>query len=292
MDDERFVRLALKYVAEKHRSGDWTQRSARNARSILIHYLSSSREISLRSVQAFLDMPGSAGTKRARLSTLRGFFDWCVLNGELKRNPTTGAKGPRNPKRAPRSLTSVAAEAIARGAPDERARLIVLLMLQEGLRCIEVSRAEMGDVDERSRIMAVRGKGGREGVTRHVPLSEETSLALERYLALHPASAGPLIRSYHHADRPISSSHIGKLVGDWMREAGVKQRAWDGKAAHSLRHTMATDMAQGGRNIFEIQRALGHADLSSTQIYVSGVTPELREAMGGRSYLRPADVST
>jgi integrase/recombinase XerD len=282
--------LINRYVAQRVAGGHLTPKAARGIRYKLNDFEQAVNaqpaNITRRHVERWMERPEyAAGYQRQRLSALRGFCQWCVVNGHMRRDPTLGVIPPKIPKAAPRRLNTSHARAVAAQAPDNRGKAVVLLMLQEGLRCIEVTRAELGDLDLITRSLGVRGKGGAGGVTRTVPLSEETCRVLERYLTEHPAAAGPLIRSYHHPNRGVTSAHLGAMVTEWMYEAGVKQRARDGKSPHSLRHTCASDMAEQGRRLEHIQHALGHANPATTQIYTSGVTPDLREAMAGRSYL-------
>lgn len=71
-----------------------------------------------------------------------------------------------------------------------------------------------------------------------------------------------------------------------MIEAGVKIANGDGRSAHACRHTMATDLVDSGADLLTVQQALGHAQLQTTQTYLRGVTPDLRQAMAGRAYCR------
>jgi site-specific recombinase XerD len=156
---------------------------------------------------------------------------------------------------------------------------MLLLMCQEGLRCCEVASHELGDVDFDERLMLIRGKGGHQ---RILPLTDETWGAIAEYLTDHPAHAGPLIRSYNDPYRPIDASYVSTLVARWIRAAGVEA------TAHALRHTAATDMLRSGAHLRDVQAALGHVSLSTTQRYLPWVVGDLRTAMAGRRYGRAA----
>jgi integrase-like protein len=127
----------------------------------------------------------------------------------------------------------------------------------------------------------VNGKGGHQRV---LPVSDETWDAVLAYLREHPTTAGPLIRSYLNPHRGVNPAYISTLVGRWMSDAGVKQRSRDGRSAHALRHTAATDMLRAGAHLRDVQQALGHASLSTTQKYLPWVVGSLKEAMSGRTY--------
>jgi site-specific recombinase XerD len=152
----------------------------------------------------------------------------------------------------------------------------VCLEVQEGLRACEVVGLELGDVDVDERQLLVRvGKGGHERV---LPISGETWDAMEKYLGEYPAKAGPLIRSYIHPTRAISAHYVSRLVSEWMHGAGVND------SGHALRHTMATDSLRNGAHIRDVQAALGHKSIATTQVYLPLLVHDLRSAMGGRSY--------
>jgi integrase/recombinase XerC len=216
-------------------------------------------------------------------------MEWLVEVGELERNPALLVKSPKEPRRLPRGLTAAEVRRLLRVAPDARAVVIILLMVQEGLRRGEVAGLDLGDIDMAERTMLVRGKGGHERV---LPISEETFTAIRRYLGEHPATAGPLVR--RSLDQPkgvrwdarqgLSPSYVSQMMTQWMREAGIKAKPYDGRSAHALRHTAASDMLRHGAHVRNVQAALGHASLVTTQRYLPLIVGDLRESMGGSRY--------
>lgn len=166
-------------------------------------------------------------------------------------------------------------------ATDGRARLVLLLMLQEGLRRREVAGLTLGDIDMAERTMLVVGKGNHERV---LPISSETWAALTAYLAGERIVGGPLIRSAKDHRSPVQPATIGRLVSALMLAAGVKQRPYDGRSGHSCRHTAASDTLKSGAHLRDVQRMLGHIHLTSTEVYLPLIVQDLREAMGGRRY--------
>lgn len=220
-------------------------------------------------------------TTRTRLSQLRCFSAWAVERGHIRRDPTLGVKGPRQPRRLPRGLKLAEVRAVLAQAPDERSRLVLLLMLQEGLRRREVAGLTIGDIDVAERTMLVTGKGDHQRV---LPISDETWRALRAYLGTGRTVAGPLIRSLNDGRSAIQPATIGRLVSALMLSAGVKVRAYDGRSAHSCRHTAATDTLRGGAHLRDVQAMLGHRSIVSTQLYLPLVVHDLRAAMGGRTY--------
>jgi integrase/recombinase XerC len=201
----------------------------------------------------------AASTLRNQLSIVKTFCQWLVKRGHVKIDPTLDIASPRQPRYLPRGLGQPMVAGTFAGAPDARAILILSLMVQEGLRCCEVAELQIGDIDDQQRLLMVRGKGGHERV---LPITSETWVALQAYLAEHPAKAGPLIRSYTRAARGVGARHL----------------------SHALRHTAATDMLRAGAHLRDVQNALGHQSLATTQRYLPLVVHDLRAAMEGRKY--------
>jgi integrase/recombinase XerC len=220
-------------------------------------------------------------TVRVYLSAVRGLFTWAIRHGYCRRNPALEVQSPKQPRTIPRGLSVESARALLLTAPDERGRLICGLMLQQGLRCIEVARMDLGDIDFGNGTMLVTGKGHHERV---LPITDETRVLLDAYLYAHPAAAGPLIRSYQPCGRRLSAKTISMLVADWCWQAGIKRRARDGVSAHAGRHTCAGDMLRLGAHVRDVQAVLGHRHLATTEIYLPLLVRGLSDAMGGRSY--------
>jgi site-specific recombinase XerD len=229
-------------------------------------------------------------TVKSRLTKAGPFVRWLVAEGHLESDVTAGIPIPRLPKRIPRALPAEAVARILAVAPDARGRLVVLLMAQMGLRVGEVAAIRVGDVDDRRRVLAVRGKGGRGEVTRAVPFTGEAWEALEAYREEAGRQfSGHLIVSWNAATpgEGVSAAYLGRLTRRWFSAAGVKVYAYDGMSAHALRHTCAQDVADAGADIRHVQELLGHASLRTTQDYLRISPPGLREAMEGRRYADP-----
>lgn len=277
-----------RYIGEGHRRGNFAATTVVSYRSILNLFAAATGDppigdLSRRHVARWYGaLTCSATTTRHRLSVVQTFTAWAVQEGLIPKDPAAGFKPPAQPKHLPRALPTATVAQLISGCPDERARLIVLLMAQMGLRCCEVARLQYGDVDWQSRVALIRGKGNKERV---VPIPDEAWAALEGYLAVHPAVAGPLVRSYHDPTRGLAPGYISDRVRLWMRAAGVKSSARDGKSAHALRHTAATDVLRAGADVRQVQAMLGHESLQTTQRYLGWNVDGLRLVMEGRSYL-------
>jgi len=279
--------LLCLYVEGRHRRGELAPLTVETLRSNFSTFL---RIVGDRPVEEFTrddverwlaEVELAPATVRTRLSQLRGFCTWALEHGHLVADPMLGIRRPRQPRLVPRGLELGESRALVRACPDSRARLVVLLMLQEGLRRKEVAGLEVGDVNFGERSVRIRGKGGHERV---LPLSPETFRALTAYLREWPAFAGPLIRRYSDGRTGVTPATVGRLVSDLMRVAGVKHAAYDGRSAHSARHTAASDMLKHGAHLRDIQRALGHQSITSTERYLPLLVNGLGKAMGGRRY--------
>lgn len=283
--------MTANYVQERVDKGELAARSAEGLRSKLWDFAASTdakpENITRATVERWMARPGlSASYRRTRLSAVRGFCEWMLVNGHIRRDPTLGLRAPKIPPLLPRALTADQADAVMDTAgADPRTKLMVSLMLQEALRRKEVAELQVGDVDLRKRTVMVRGKGGHGQVTDTLPLTDQTMVALRSYLAAEGlGGSGPLIRSRVHPDRGLSPATVGQLVKDAMVAAGVKERARDGKSAHALRHTAAQDLVDSGADIRKVQRVLRHASIRNTEVYLRGEVRGIRDVMAGRTY--------
>jgi site-specific recombinase XerD len=286
MTSSTLLHLARLYVSERRASGDLAAVTAPTVAWTLRDFAAFVGPVPLSTLSAehveryLASISVARSTARARFSQLRTFGRWLKRRGYIAVDLTEGLRAPRQPRAVPRAYHQDAVRRLLEVCPDSRARLICLLEVQEGLRACEVSRLEVGDIDFAEQLMLVRGKGGRE---RILPLSTQTWHALSVYLTERPAHAGPLIRSFDHPWRGISPPYIAHMVSGWLRTVGVRG------GGHGLRHTMATDLLRQGVDVRTIQQALGHATLTSTQIYLPFMdVARLRSAMDGRWYGAPS----
>ena len=239
------------------------------------------QELDRRMVRAYSADLGRRGyapaTLARKLSTLRGFLRYLTESGDLLADPSRLLLGPRRRRRLPRVLTVSEVERVltAAGGADPlalRDRLLLELLYGCGLRSQEAVDLTLGDVQAAQEQIRVRGKGGR---TRMVPVGEETTAALARYLARGrgsfqaevsstpsggPGREAPLLLS--HNGRRLSTSDIRRRIVKYCVQAGVPAAS-----PHMLRHAYATHMLERGADLRVIQELLGHASVSTTQVY-------------------------
>jgi site-specific recombinase XerD len=119
-----------------------------------------------------------------------------------------------------------------------------------------------------------------------LPVTTALARVLDDWSAVAGVGAGPLVRQERRRNERLSAETISTYVSRWMRTAGLKRSRWDGRSAHALRHTAASDVLDACHDLRVVQAMLGHEHLSSTSIYLRRASlGQMREAMEGRGYL-------
>ncbi|HEY5998791.1 MAG TPA: site-specific tyrosine recombinase XerD [bacterium] len=219
---------------------------------------------------ASLAADGLAASSRARhLAALRAFYRFLRLEGRIAHDPTELVESPRGWKRLPRKLSGDEVERLL-AAPDQgtpagvRDALLLALLYDCGLRVSELVGLRVDQVDVEAWLIRVRGKGGRE---RLVPFGEEARELILRHLAAgRPPGRRP--RSGPHLFPGARGGHLTRqrawqIVKRHLRAAGVTRAV----SPHTLRHSFATHLLDNGADLRAVQLLLGHADISTTQIY-------------------------
>jgi integrase/recombinase XerD len=213
---------------------------------------------------------GLAASSRARaLSALRTFHRFLRLEGRIPADPTEAVDSPRGWKRLPRHLAAAEVEALL-AHPDRatprglRDALLLELLYDCGLRVSELAGLRVDQVDLESWLLRVRGKGGRE---RFVPFGEEALDVLARWIReVRPGTrraAGSPWLFPGVAGRPLTRQRAWQIVKAHLRGCGISKSV----SPHTLRHSFATHLLENGADLRSVQMLLGHADISTTQIY-------------------------
>lgn len=222
----------------------------------------------------------SPNSRRVHVSTIRCFVAWAAADGHVSQRALSLIPKVRSSRAVPRALNGDQAGRLVHSLALPKQRVVVGLMLWCGLRCAEVADLSVEDVNEREATMLVKGKGGHE---RMVCIPTEFAPILTEWLDIRRRLPGPLVLSSRGGR--YTPHTVSTLVAKWMRSAGVKVAARDGRSAHALRHTAASDVLDQGHPITAVQQMLGHAHLATTAIYLRRARLEdLRKAMGGRDY--------
>ncbi|KAA0272668.1 MAG: tyrosine recombinase XerC [Acidobacteria bacterium] len=218
-----------------------------------------------------------------KLAAARGLFDHLTRAGVAAQNPAELLPNPRSASRLPRVLDREQARRLLERIPATtplaaRDSAMLELAYSSGLRCAELVALDVDSVDFDAETVRVSGKGGKE---RIVPLGEPAQRAVSRYLErFRPALVGdPAQRALllSKSGRRLSPSDVTRRLGRWVEEAAIAGRV----SPHALRHSFATHMLEGGADLRSIQELLGHASISTTQIYTRVEPGRLRAAYAG-----------
>jgi len=230
----------------------------------------------------------SAATVSRRLSALRRFFRFQLGDNERKDNPTSRLDGPATRREPPDVLSREEMSRLIEAAQgpdpsDLRTICLIELLYGAGLRASECCDLPLSALPAPgATVLIVRGKGDKERIT---PLGKPALVALKNYLAVRdqflPKSA---VRStaqrYVFPSRGstgrITHRRLGQILEDLAMKAGI---AVERVTPHALRHAFATHLLSGGADLRAVQLLLGHADISTTQIYTHVVTDELRDLL-------------
>jgi integrase/recombinase XerD len=206
---------------------------------------------------------------RRAQSALRTYFAFLLADGAVTADPTDRLESPRVTRRLPDFLTI---EEVIRllEAPDPtrplywRDRAILEVLYASGARVSELVDLPLQAVDLEEGLATIFGKGAKE---RLVPVGQPARRALERYLReVRPRldKGNGEGRIFLNArGKPLRREAVWTLVADAARRAGITKRV----SPHTLRHTFATHLIEGGADLAAVQELLGHADISTTQIY-------------------------
>ena len=218
-------------------------------------------------------------TVSRKLSVLRRYFDWARRTGRTAADPTAGLHGPKGAVRLPRVLKASEIDALLDNPPmstaEDRARdmrdlAVVEVLYGSGLRVSELCSLTFGAIDLDTGTARVWGKGSRQ---RKAPISDPCIRALRRWL-----EEGR--QAFVTAETPADAVFLN-LRGRALSPRDVRRilmrRGMSAVNPHALRHTFATHLLDGGADLRSVQELLGHADLSSTQIYTHVSRERLRE---------------
>jgi site-specific recombinase XerD len=247
---------------------------------------------SLRRYVATLSQRGQAPTTVARkLASLRGLLAVAVTCGERSDNPAELLSAPRRAQRLPRVLKPDEVAALLDRIPattplELRDRALFELAYASGLRAEELVTLDLDSVDFDQEAVRVHGKGDK---TRVVPVGEHALQAVERYLqrgrpalshTAHPADCAEDGRALllSKSGRRLGTSDVRRRLRVWARLAARESPALVDAHPHALRHSFATHLLEGGADLRAIQELLGHASISTTQVYTRVQRDRLRAA--------------
>ena len=223
--------------------------------------------LAIRSLLADQHRAGRSGKSLQRwLSALRTFFQFCLANGWIQVNPAQGIKAPKSPRKLPNSLDVDAVSQLMSFSGDSwldaRDRAIIELLYSSGLRLAELTSLDLNSLDLHDASVEVTGKGNK---TRILPIGSHAINALRNWLE---------VRRDHALDGETAlfvsrrGTRLGnRAVQQRLALLGIRQGSSQRLHPHMLRHSFASHLLESSGDLRAVQELLGHANLSTTQVY-------------------------
>ncbi len=237
--------------------------------------------LDIRSFLAFLkDRDYSKSSIARKVACLRSFFKYLARENILKTNPAAGVSIPKRDKRLPKFLdaeevTQLLEAPSKNNWEEKRDRAILETLYSSGLRVSELVGLNHDDLDGFGGLLRVRGKGKKE---RIVPVGHVALKAIQEYVEKKPPKDGePALKRALYMNRSggrLTDRSVRRVIIKYVRRSGLKKEV----SPHMLRHSFATHMLDRGADLRSVQELLGHANLSTTQIYTHITTKRLKEA--------------
>jgi integrase/recombinase XerD len=219
----------------------------------------------------------SESSRRRLISSIRGFYKFLMIDGHIKTSPAEDIATPQKGLYLPKFLNQTEVEMLL-SQPDVstetglRDRAILELMYSSGLRVSEAVNLQIRDVDLDLGILTCTGKGNK---TRRVPIGTSAVEWLKSYLALRRKNERIEIENLFVSSggKPLTRQLIHSFIKAYAKKCGLEN-----VSPHTLRHSFATHLVQNRADIRSVQQMLGHADISTTQIYTHITDAHLKKA--------------
>lgn len=224
--------------------------------------------------------PRSAASLHRMKAAVRAFFAWAAEAGVVDDNPARSIRMHRLPRKLPVFLTTAEKKRLLKelkGRTDFstlRDRAMIEVLLGTGIRLGELAALDMDDIDLDAKHLRVRAKGN---VPQVKFIKTDLRTLLRRYLAERRRHGRPEMEALFLSNRDgrLCQRQIANRLAHWLRKAGIEKEL----TPHGLRHTFATHLYGATNDLLVVQRALGHRDVSTTQIYTHLVDGQLEEAL-------------
>ena len=235
----------------------------------------------LRGYVAYLHECQYAKTTIARrLASLRSFFRYCAREKLTTSNPAKALRTPRTGRKLPSFLTTKQTVTLVEAPPSDepaglRDRAMLETMYSAGLRVAELVGLNLSDWDHDANVLRVRGKGRKE---RIAPVGRHASAALHNWLAVRTLAKDARPDDVeavflNRFGKRLTTRSVGRMLEKYVKLNGLDSKI----SPHSMRHTFATHMLDGGADLRSVQELLGHKSLTTTQIYTHVSTQRMRE---------------
>jgi integrase/recombinase XerD len=237
------------------------------------HQITAPRNVTLPVISEYLGLRKRRGLSASSIKliviALKIFFRFLAREGMLERDPTETLTSPRIERYLPETLNELQVEQLIESIDTQhplglRDQAILELLYASGLRISELANARLENFDSNERILRVTGKGNK---TRLVPVGKKACGALEKYISVERLQ---LVKRRSGSEIFLSSrgtklttTRIWQIVKECARRSGLETNIYP----HLLRHSFATHLLGNGADLRIIQEMLGHADISTTQVY-------------------------
>lgn len=244
---------------------------------------------SVRDYLAYLQTNGfSRSTMARKLATLRSFVRYLCREEVLEGNPIAAVSTPKQEKRLPRFLYPKEIELLLE-APDIsrpsglRDKAILEVLYATGIRVSELVSLNLSNLDTQSGSIKVLGKGGKE---RIIPMGTKACTAMDKYLqvrrkALKKDNGTETAVFLNKFGQRLTARSVRNIINKYVQQVALNQKV----SPHTLRHTFATHLLNGGADLRSVQELLGHVKLSTTQVYTH-VTKERIKTVHDKSHPR------
>ncbi|MCP4283611.1 MAG: tyrosine recombinase XerC [Gammaproteobacteria bacterium] len=208
----------------------------------------------------------SGKSLQRELSVLRSLFHYLIREGETDQNPAQGVRSPKVQRRLPATLDADQLGQLldVRGISPLELRDLAMMELfySSGLRLAELVSLELLDIDTGDNILVVTGKGAK---TRHLPVGKMAQQALQRWISVRPelAAANETALFVSKRGSRIHPRSVQQRIAKWAASQGAVHHVHP----HMLRHSFASHLLESSGDLRAVQELLGHADISTTQIY-------------------------
>lgn len=286
----------LSYLEREYQYSDNTIAAYHNDLSQFLDYLEQHTQslsdwsaVAEDDIEAYLsymkqkEQPYASSTIARKVAAIKSFFNYLTAQGVVDENPTLQIESPKVKKRLPQTLNPSEVEQLLDAPADDQSpkslRDVTLLnvLYETGMRVTEVVSLQMEDVDLAG---ATLSSPTRQGEARVIPIPEATQALLARYL---DAGRPQLVHSdeeralfLNHRGEKLTRQGLWLIIKGYARQAGLKAEV----TPHTLRHSFAVHRLGRGLKLEEIQHLLGHANISTTQIYTQMEAPDEESSNG------------
>ncbi|GAA0364035.1 site-specific tyrosine recombinase XerD [Bacillus horti] len=221
----------------------------------------------------------ATSTISRHISSIRAFYQYLFRDQLIKHDPTVHLETPKIERRLPQVLSATEVEALL-AAPEhapafgQRDRAMLEILYATGMRVSELTSLNVEDVHLQMEFVKCMGKGSKE---RIIPLGQIAVNAVETYML---SGRAQLLRSkkekalfLNHHGRRLTRQGFWKIIKKYAKEANIKKEI----KPHTLRHSFATHLLENGADLRSVQEMLGHADISTTQIYTHVTKTRLKD---------------